>query len=81
VRRALHVLQRVQQGCRRRHLVCFGRDTSPRLLRRDLDELDICLEDQGGQTTNDLFGFLTTEPNDVVGLIHPKAMPVILTAP
>lgn len=32
-----------------------------------------------GETTNDLFGFLTTEPNDVVGAIHPKAMPVILT--
>ena len=26
-----------------------------------------------------LYGFLTTEPNDVVGPIHPKAMPVILT--
>ena len=26
-----------------------------------------------------LFGFLTCEPNDVVGAIHPKAMPVILT--
>jgi putative SOS response-associated peptidase YedK len=34
-----------------------------------------------GETTNDLFGFLTTEPNDVVGPIHPKAMPVILTTP
>jgi putative SOS response-associated peptidase YedK len=34
-----------------------------------------------GETTNDLFGFLTTEPNDVVGPIHPKAMPVILTRP
>jgi putative SOS response-associated peptidase YedK len=34
-----------------------------------------------GETTNDLFGFLTTEPNDVVALIHPKAMPVILTTP
>jgi putative SOS response-associated peptidase YedK len=34
-----------------------------------------------GETTNDLFGFLTTEPNDVVGPIHPKAMPVILTKP
>ena len=32
-----------------------------------------------GETTNNLFGFLTTEPNDVVGPIHPKAMPVILT--
>ena len=32
-----------------------------------------------GETTNDLYAFLTTEPNDVVGPIHPKAMPVILT--
>ena len=32
-----------------------------------------------GETTNDLFGFLTTEPNAVVAPIHPKAMPVILT--
>jgi putative SOS response-associated peptidase YedK len=32
-----------------------------------------------GETTNDLFGFLTTEPNKEVGAIHPKAMPVILT--
>ena len=31
-----------------------------------------------GETTNDLFGFLTTEPNAVVGAVHPKAMPVIL---
>lgn len=28
--------------------------------------------------TTDLFGFLTTEPNDVVAPIHQKAMPVIL---
>lgn len=34
-----------------------------------------------GETTNDIFGFLTTEPNAVVGPIHPKAMPVILTTP
>jgi putative SOS response-associated peptidase YedK len=34
-----------------------------------------------GETTNDLFAFLTTEPNKVVGAIHPKAMPVILTTP
>jgi putative SOS response-associated peptidase YedK len=32
-----------------------------------------------GETTNDLFAFLTTEPNAEVGMIHPKAMPVILT--
>jgi putative SOS response-associated peptidase YedK len=34
-----------------------------------------------GETTNDLFAFLTTEPNAEVGAIHPRAMPVILTAP
>ena len=34
-----------------------------------------------GETTNDLFAFLTTEPNAEVGAIHPKAMPVILTKP
>jgi putative SOS response-associated peptidase YedK len=34
-----------------------------------------------GETTNDLFAFLTTEPNKEVSAIHPKAMPVILTTP
>lgn len=28
-----------------------------------------------------LFSFLTTEPNGVVGPVHPKAMPVLLTTP
>lgn len=32
-------------------------------------------------SSNDLFGFLTTEPNAEVKAIHPKAMPVILTTP
>ena len=32
-----------------------------------------------GETVNDLFAFLTTEPNKEVGAIHPQAMPVILT--
>jgi putative SOS response-associated peptidase YedK len=31
-----------------------------------------------GETTNDIFAFLTTEANKVVGAIHAKAMPVIL---
>ena len=31
-----------------------------------------------GETTNDLFAFLTTDANAEVGAIHPKAMPVIL---
>jgi putative SOS response-associated peptidase YedK len=30
---------------------------------------------------HELFGFLTTEANGVVAPIHPRAMPVILTAP
>jgi len=34
-----------------------------------------------GEITVDAYGFLTTEPNGVVGPIHPKAMPVILTEP
>jgi len=34
-----------------------------------------------GETTNDLFAFLTVEPNAVIGPIHPKAMPVILRSP
>ncbi|MGR6430449.1 SOS response-associated peptidase [Rhizobium sp. PAMB 3174] len=32
-----------------------------------------------GLITTDLFGFLTCEPNGIVGPIHPKAMPAILT--
>jgi len=32
-----------------------------------------------GETTNDVFAFLTTEPNGLIGSIHPKAMPAILT--
>ncbi|MET4717261.1 putative SOS response-associated peptidase YedK [Bradyrhizobium japonicum] len=34
-----------------------------------------------GETTNDLYAFLTTEANAEVFAIHPKAMPVILTTP
>lgn len=34
-----------------------------------------------GEVTVDCYGFLTTEPNAVVGPVHPKAMPVILTDP
>lgn len=32
-----------------------------------------------GETTNDLFAFLTTDANAEVGAIHPRAMPAILT--
>ena len=34
-----------------------------------------------GETTDDLYAFLTTEPNAEVAKVHPKAMPVILTSP
>jgi putative SOS response-associated peptidase YedK len=34
-----------------------------------------------GETTNDIFAFLTCDPNAEVKPIHPKAMPVILTTP
>ncbi|QIE54960.1 SOS response-associated peptidase [Pikeienuella piscinae] len=34
-----------------------------------------------GETTDDLFAFLTCEPNREVGKVHPKAMPVVLTKP
>lgn len=33
-----------------------------------------------GETTDDLFGFLTCSPNAEVAAVHPKAMPVILRA-
>ena len=32
-----------------------------------------------GEVSADLFGFLTTDANNEVGEVHPKAMPVILT--
>jgi putative SOS response-associated peptidase YedK len=31
-----------------------------------------------GERANDIFAFLTTEPNTLVKAFHPKAMPVIL---
>jgi putative SOS response-associated peptidase YedK len=33
-----------------------------------------------GETTDDLYAFLTCEPNAEVGAVHPKAMPVLLTS-
>ena len=34
-----------------------------------------------GKSTNDIYAFLTTDPNAIVRPIHAKAMPVILTTP
>jgi putative SOS response-associated peptidase YedK len=33
---------------------------------------------KAGETMNDLYGFLTTDPNTELAAIHPKAIPVIL---
>jgi hypothetical protein len=79
--RAVHVFQRIQQGCWRRHLVCARRRSFTRLLRRALDDLDVGPEGARRRDYNDLFAFLTTEPNAEVGAVYPKAMPVILTEP
>ncbi len=34
-----------------------------------------------GEVTADLFGFLTTEPSAEIAVVHPQAMPAILTTP
>lgn len=34
-----------------------------------------------GEQEYELFGFLTTSPNEIVSPIHEKAMPAILTTP
>ncbi|GJE37873.1 putative SOS response-associated peptidase YedK [Methylobacterium persicinum] len=39
------------------------------------------LKVKDGETTDDLFALLTTEPNAEVGAVHPKGMPVTLTKP
>ena len=51
------------------------------MLRRHLEQLDVVRKVREAETTNDLYAFLTTEPNAEVGAIHPKAMPVILSTP
>jgi putative SOS response-associated peptidase YedK len=53
-----------------RPLACFAGIWTPWKSVRKIKE---------GETQNDVFGFLTTEPNALVGTYHPKAMPVILT--
>jgi putative SOS response-associated peptidase YedK len=53
-----------------RPLACFAGIWTPWKSVRKVKE---------GETQNDLFAFLTTEPNVLIGTYHPKAMPVILT--
>ena len=81
MRGAVQLVQRVQQGeggdiwfalDETRPLACFAGIWANWTSVRKVKE---------GETTNDLYAFLTTEPNVEVGAIHPKAMPVILTTP
>lgn len=55
-----------------RPLACFAGIWAPWTSVRMIKE---------GETTNELFGFLTTEANAEVFAVHPKAMPVILRTP
>jgi putative SOS response-associated peptidase YedK len=59
-------------------MVRLGREPAADLLRTNWTSVRKVRE---GEVTIDIFGFLTTNPNAVVGAIHPKAMPVILTTP
>ncbi len=83
MRRPVHQLRRERTPAGRFQaagLVRARREPTARLLRRDLDAVDVGLRKvKEGETTNDLFAFLTTEPNAIVAPIHAKAMPVILT--
>ncbi len=59
----------------------LGEDRPLGLLRRLWTRWASVRKVRDGETTDDLFGFLTTEPNAEVAPVHPKAMPVILTLP
>ena len=50
-----------------------------RALAGSLDELDKRSQGQGRRNHQDVFGFLTCEPNVEVGRVQPKAMLVVLT--
>jgi putative SOS response-associated peptidase YedK len=63
-----------------RSLAAYIIGTLESRFRKRQDMLDLRPKGEGRRdATNDIFAFLTTEPNKVVGAIHPKAMPVILT--
>ena len=64
------------------HLVRLGRKPTASLFSRAYGPRWTSVRKvREGETTNDVFGFLTTEPNVLVGRYHPKAMPVILRTP
>lgn len=61
-------------------MVRARRESTFEVLRRHPGRgVGLCAEGEGRR--EDLFAFLTIEPNAEVGAVHPKAMPVILTKP
>jgi putative SOS response-associated peptidase YedK len=60
-------------------MVCIHQFPAACVFGRALDRWTSVRKVKEGETTNDLFGFLTTEPSLEVCAIHPKAMPVIVT--
>ena len=78
---AVQLLPRVQQGRGRRHPVRARRGPPPGRFAGIWTPWTSVRKVKEGETTNDLYAFLTTEPNAEVGAIHPKAMPVIRTTP
>jgi putative SOS response-associated peptidase YedK len=81
LRGAVQQFQRIQQDRRRRYLVRARRDPPLACFAGIWTNWTSVRKVKEGETTNDLYAFLTTEPNAEVGAIHPKAMPVILTTP
>src|SRR5438477_4154104 len=73
LRRAVQLVQRVQQDRRRRYLVRAGRVPPSRLLRWHLDQLDVRVRKvKEGEKINDLYAFLETEPDAEVGNYPPE---------
>jgi hypothetical protein len=56
---------------------CGIRDSTNEITAKTDESVDAALKNRLGPHL--VYGFLTTAPNSVVGPIHPKAMPVILT--
>jgi len=63
-------LQRIQQGQGWRYLVCAGRDPPLACFAGIWTNWTSVRKIKEGETTNDSFAFLTTEPNTEVGAIH-----------
>ena len=62
-------------------MVCSGRRPARVLAGLETRAWRSIRKVEDGETTDDLFGLLTTTPDAEVAPVHPKAMPVILTEP